>query len=120
MRFCHIHTQTSYPLLKRHSLPNSSIIVKWYMTGCVEQFGFYGISWAHSINYVPGTRTRQKSQFLFILLDEVYASLDNAAILEIEQAIQELCSLNCCILFVTHRREWIPKDSRIYCLDACK
>lgn len=53
-----------------------------------------------------------------ILLDEVYASLDNAAILEIEQAIQELCSLNCCILFVTHRREWIPKDSRIYCLDS--
>ena len=51
-----------------------------------------------------------------ILLDEVYASLDNAAILEIEQAIQELCALNCCILFVTHRREWIPKDSGIYCL----
>lgn len=55
-----------------------------------------------------------------ILLDEVYASLDNATILEIEQAIQELCNLNCCILFVTHRREWIPKDSRIYCLDSCK
>lgn len=54
-----------------------------------------------------------------ILLDEVYASLDNAAILEIEQAIQELCKLNCCILFVTHRLEWIPKDSRIYCLDSC-
>ena len=51
-----------------------------------------------------------------ILLDEVYASLDNATILEIEQAIQELCDLNCCILFVTHRREWIPKDSMIYCL----
>lgn len=55
-----------------------------------------------------------------ILLDEVYASLDNAAILEIEQAIQELCKLNCCILFVTHRLEWIPKDSRIYCLDSCR
>lgn len=55
-----------------------------------------------------------------ILLDEVYASLDNAAILEVDQAIQELCSLNCCILFVTHRREWIPKKSRIYCMDSCK
>lgn len=55
-----------------------------------------------------------------ILLDEVYASLDNATILEIEQAIQELCNLNCCILFVTHRREWIPKDSKIYCLGSCK
>ena len=47
-----------------------------------------------------------------ILLDEVYASLDNAAIPEIERALQELCNLNCCILFVTHRREWIPKDAR--------
>ena len=40
------------------------------------------------------------------------ASLDNAAIPEIERALQELCNLNCCILFVTHRREWIPKDAR--------
>ena len=47
-----------------------------------------------------------------ILLDEVYASLDNTAIPEIERALQELCNLNCCILFVTHRREWIPKDAR--------
>ena len=55
-----------------------------------------------------------------ILLDEVYASLDNAAIPEIEQAIQELCGFNCCILFVTHRREWIPEDSRVYCLASCR
>ena len=47
-----------------------------------------------------------------ILLDEVYAFLDNAAIPEIERALQELCNLNCCILFVTHRREWTPKDAR--------
>jgi ABC-type bacteriocin/lantibiotic exporter with double-glycine peptidase domain len=52
-----------------------------------------------------------------ILLDEIYASVDNATILGIEQAIHELCNLNCCVLFVTHRREWIPKDSDIYCLE---
>lgn len=37
---------------------------------------------------------------------------NNAAIPEIERALKELCNLNCCILFVTHRREWIPKDAR--------
>ena len=46
-----------------------------------------------------------------ILLDEIYASIDNTLIPSISCAINKLCKLNCCILFITHREEWVDHDS---------
>lgn len=51
-----------------------------------------------------------------ILLDEPYASLDNKTIETIEQAMCEIKN-NSCVLFITHRKEWIPSDATILHLD---
>lgn len=48
-----------------------------------------------------------------ILLDEIYASLDNITISSIEHSLKDLCSKNHCVLFISHRDEWIPKESAI-------
>lgn len=49
-----------------------------------------------------------------LLLDELYASLDNATIAKIENALRDLSNNNHCILSVMHRDEWIPEAARVY------
>lgn len=46
-----------------------------------------------------------------ILFDEVYASVDNIVISEIEKSIHELCTDNACVLFISHRKEWISSEA---------
>lgn len=48
-----------------------------------------------------------------ILMDELYASLDNKTVAKIEKAINELLQKNYCVLSVMHREEWIPKSAVI-------
>ena len=47
-----------------------------------------------------------------ILLDEIFASVDNSVIPNILEAIEGLASGNRCVLFVTHREEWIPEGAK--------
>lgn len=46
-----------------------------------------------------------------ILFDEVYASVDNIVISDIEKSIKELCNKNTCVLFISHRKEWISNKA---------
>jgi len=68
-------------------------------------------------NLSGGQKTRLALSRLFynptpiILFDEVYASVDNIVIEELEKSIKELCDSNACVLFISHRKEWIPKDA---------
>ena len=55
-----------------------------------------------------------------ILFDEIYASVDNVAIESIEKSIKELCKQNACVLFITHRTEWLPSDAKIIYFDQLK
>ena len=70
-------------------------------------------------NFSGGQRCRLALARVFyqptpiILLDELYASLDNRIITEIEKAIGELLQKNYCVLSVMHREEWIPKAATI-------
>lgn len=49
-----------------------------------------------------------------LLLDELYASLDNATIAKIENTLRDLLNNNHCILNIMHRDEWIPEGARVY------
>lgn len=55
-----------------------------------------------------------------ILFDEIYASIDNVAIESIKKSIKELCKQNACVLFITHRTEWLPSDAKIIHFDQLK
>lgn len=48
-----------------------------------------------------------------ILLDEVFASLDNNTIDLLQTSINSLCTENRCVLFISHRHEWIQTESKV-------
>ena len=52
-----------------------------------------------------------------LLLDEVFSSLDNKNILSIQDYFEEMLHDNCCILLITHRTEWIGKNSNVLYLE---
>ncbi len=70
-------------------------------------------------NFSGGQRCRLALARVFynpspiILLDEIYASLDNIIISTIEKSVDELCSDNHCVLVISHRNEWIPNNANV-------
>lgn len=47
-----------------------------------------------------------------VLLDEVFASLDNKTIETVKEAIKELAGQGRCVLLISHRHEWIDTAAR--------
>ena len=47
------------------------------------------------------------------LFDEVYSSLDNNTISDIDKSLKELSKSNKCILVISHRHEWIKETDNI-------
>jgi ATP-binding cassette subfamily B protein len=74
-------------------------------------------------NFSGGQRCRLALARIFynptpiILFDEVYASVDNITISDIEKSILELCSNNTCVLFISHRKEWISSSANTLYLE---
>ncbi|MGE5653716.1 MAG: ATP-binding cassette domain-containing protein, partial [Bacillota bacterium] len=48
-----------------------------------------------------------------ILLDEVFASLDNNTIELIKRSVSQLCQENRCVVMISHRHEWIEPGARV-------
>lgn len=48
-----------------------------------------------------------------VLLDEVFAALDNNTIGLVKRSIDELCCANRCVLMISHRHEWIDPGARV-------
>ena len=75
------------------------------------------------LNFSGGQKSRLALSRCFynhtpvILLDEIYASLDDRSINIIEESIQWLCKKNICVLFITHRTDWLDDKMNIVDLD---